>query len=223
MTLKSIFALVMLVLLAACAPPALEPASVAPPDAIVEPTEEPSEEPENTYVFIAEDATTTDSGLQYVITEEGDGASPQPGDIVEVHYTARFTDGNIFDSSYDRENALRFKTGAGQVIPGWDEAIMLMRVGDKAKLIIPPELAYGKEGVGQDIPPDSTLYFEVELLDVLPEDNTPPTAVSAEDYTITESGLQVLRYHCGRWRFTPAGRNAPGTLCRLVGGWNQDR
>jgi len=193
MTFKSILVLVSLVILAACAAPELEPTSVAPPEAVSESTTES----ENSYVFISEDAITTDSGLQYVITDQGDGASPQPGDIVEVHYTGRFTDGNIFDSSYDRENPLRFKTGVGQVIPGWDEAILLLKVGDKAKLIIPSELAYGEAGVGQDIPPNSTLYFEVELLDVQQPDNTPPTAVSAEDYTVTDSGLKYYDIKVG--------------------------
>ena len=193
MTFKSVLALVTLVILAACAAPELEPTSVAPPEAVSESTAEP----ENSYIFISEDAITTDSGLQYVITDQGDGASPQPGDIVEVHYTGRFTDGNIFDSSYDREQPLRFKTGAGQVIPGWDEAILLLKVGDKAKLIIPSELAYGEAGVGQDIPPNSTLYFEVELLDVQQPDNTPPTEVSAEDYTVTDSGLKYYDIKVG--------------------------
>lgn len=190
MTFKSVIVLITLVTLAACTAPVLEPTAAPPPEAILEPTEEPAAEPENSYVFISEGATTTNSGLQYVITEQGDGASPQSGDMVEVHYTGRFTDGNIFDSSYDRENPLRFKTGVGQVIPGWDEAIMLLKVGDKAKLIVPPELAYGEAGVGQDIPPNSTLYFEVELLDVQQPDNTPPTKVSTDDYTTTDSGLK---------------------------------
>ena len=202
MKVKIALALILIILVSACtrqsATPAAAPAAVATP--IEEPaaTPAPAEEPENTYIFIEGKTITTDSGLQYVVTEHGDGDSPQLGDIVEVHYTGRFTDGNVFDSSYDREKPLRFKAGSGQVIPGWDEAIMLLKVGDTAKLIIPPELAYGEAGVGEDIPPDSTLYFEVELLDARPADNTPPTVVAETDYIITtDSGLKYYDIKVG--------------------------
>ena len=197
MKLKIALVLITVVILSACAGPVAEP--TAAPIPVEEPvaTLAPTAKPENAYVFIEGEAITTDSGLQYVITEQGDGAAPQPGDIVEVNYTGRFTDGNMFDSSYDREKPLRFTVGMGQVIPGWDEAIMLLKVGDKAKLIIPPELAYGEVGVGEDIPPDSTLYFEVELLDVQLPDNTPPVAVDPEDYITTDSGLKYYDIKVG--------------------------
>ncbi|OQY26558.1 MAG: peptidylprolyl isomerase [Anaerolineaceae bacterium 4572_5.2] len=140
---------------------------------------------------------TTDSGLQYAIVEAGDGDFPQPGDIARVHYTGKLSDGEVFDSSYDREKPIQFVVGMGQVIPGWDEAVQLLKAGAKAKLIIPSELAYGEAGVGEDIPPNSTLYFEVELLEVRPGENEPPTEVAESDYIITESGLKYYDIKMG--------------------------
>ena len=197
MKYKIALAFILTILVSACAGQSAAPAGTLPPAEEPAATTTPVEEPENTYIFIDGKTITTDSGLQYVVTEHGDGDSPQPGDMVEVHYTGRFTDGNVFDSSYDRDKPLRFKTSSGQVIPGWDEAIMLLKVGDTAKLIIPPELAYGEAGVGEDIPPNSTLYFEVELLDVQPPDNTPPVSVAPEDYTTTDSGLKYYDIKVG--------------------------
>jgi FKBP-type peptidyl-prolyl cis-trans isomerase len=109
----------------------------------------------------------TDSGLQYVELKEGDGAVAKKGDTVEVHYTGWTTDPKKpFDSSLDRKQPFSFKLGAGMVIKGWDEGVAGMKVGGKRKLIIPSELGYGKRGAGKDIPPDSELTFEVELLKI---------------------------------------------------------
>jgi len=110
--------------------------------------------------------TTTKSGLKYTDIKVGDGASPEKGKTVVVHYTGTLDDGTKFDSSLDSGMPFSFVIGAGEVIPGWDEGVMSMKVGGKRKLIIPPDLAYGEKGAGGVIPPNATLTFEVELLDV---------------------------------------------------------
>ena len=111
-----------------------------------------------------EEVITTDSGLQYVVIAEGDGATPQPGNRVYVHYVGTLEDGTKFDSSRDRGKPFNFTIGQGQVIKGWDEGVGDMKVGDRRKLIIPPELGYGARGAGGVIPPNATLIFDVELL-----------------------------------------------------------
>ncbi|ABG50757.1 Peptidylprolyl isomerase [Trichodesmium erythraeum IMS101] len=111
-----------------------------------------------------EKVTTTDSGLQYVDVVEGDGATPQRGQTVVVHYTGTLEDGSKFDSSRDRNQPFQFKVGVGQVIKGWDEGVGSMKVGGRRKLIIPSDLGYGSRGAGGVIPPNATLIFDVELL-----------------------------------------------------------
>lgn len=106
---------------------------------------------------------TTESGLQYLDLVEGTGATPKAGQTIVVHYTGTLENGQKFDSSLDRNSPFSFRVGAGQVIKGWDEGFLTMKVGGKRKLVIPPELGYGSRGVGP-IPPNSTLIFEVELL-----------------------------------------------------------
>ena len=107
---------------------------------------------------------TTESGLQYIDTVVGDGESPKQGDKVVVHYTGKLEDGTKFDSSVDRNQPFEFIIGVGQVIKGWDEALALMSKGEKRTLIIPPAIGYGSRGT-RNIPPNSTLIFEVELID----------------------------------------------------------
>lgn len=115
---------------------------------------------------VAANAVKTPSGLSYVDLVPGTGPSPVAGKPVKVHYTGWLENGTKFDSSVDRGQPFVFAIGAGQVIPGWDEGVMSMKVGGKRKLIIPSQLGYGAEGAGGVIPPNATLIFEVELLDV---------------------------------------------------------
>ena len=107
----------------------------------------------------------TSTGLKYVDEVVGTGETPSPGRIVKVHYTGWLENGTKFDSSVDRGRPFEFPIGVGRVIKGWDEGVMTMKVGGKRKLIIPPDLGYGARSQGQ-IPPNSTLIFEVELLGV---------------------------------------------------------
>jgi FKBP-type peptidyl-prolyl cis-trans isomerase len=116
------------------------------------------------------DFTTTESGLKYKITKEGDGAVPVVGQTVKTQYTG-WLDGfdsiRKFDSSRDRGRPFSFKVGAGQVIRGWDEAFISMKVGERRQIILPSRLAYGERGAGGIIPGGATLYFDVELLAIL--------------------------------------------------------
>lgn len=113
-----------------------------------------------------EEIVTTKTGLQYVDIKVGEGMLPRLGDTVVVHYTGWLEDGTKFDSSVDRGAPFEFPIGMGRVIPGWDEGVSTMRVGGVRKLIIPPELGYGASGAGGVIPPNATLIFEVELLEI---------------------------------------------------------
>ena len=113
-----------------------------------------------------EDTVTTPSGLQYTELAEGGGEAAQAGNNVSVHYTGWLTDGTKFDSSVDRNQPFQFPLGAGRVIAGWDEGVCGMKVGGKRKLTIPSDLGYGPTGAGGVIPPNATLVFEVELLEI---------------------------------------------------------
>ncbi|TVO78353.1 FKBP-type peptidyl-prolyl cis-trans isomerase [Sedimenticola selenatireducens] len=108
----------------------------------------------------------TDSGLKYDDLVEGEGDVAAAGQRVVVHYTGWLTDGSKFDSSLDRNDPFVFALGAGQVIRGWDEGVQGMKIGGKRKLTIPPQLGYGARGAGGVIPPNATLVFEVELLEI---------------------------------------------------------
>ncbi|TVQ57006.1 MAG: FKBP-type peptidyl-prolyl cis-trans isomerase [Spirulina sp. DLM2.Bin59] len=109
---------------------------------------------------------TTESGLQYEVLAAGNGPTPERGKTVVVHYTGTLEDGKKFDSSRDRGQPFSFKIGVGQVIKGWDEGVMSMQLRERRKLIIPAELGYGARGAGGVIPPNATLIFDVELLEI---------------------------------------------------------
>lgn len=129
--------------------------------------------------FLAENKSkegvkTTASGLQYKVEKEGSGEAPKEDNLVVVHYRGTLIDGKEFDSSYKRNEAATFPVN--RVIKGWTEALQLMKPGSKYKLFIPPNLAYGERGAGQDIGPNEALIFDVELIEVRPP-NAPPTPV----------------------------------------------
>ncbi len=154
------------------------------------------------------EGVTTESGLRYLEEIAGTGRAAAAGDKVTVHYTGMLDDGTVFDSSYDRGQPFQFVLGRGLVIPGWDEGIDLMATGGKARLIIPSELAYGAQGAGGVIPPNATLTFDVELVDV--QDGPPgspaaPTEVADDQLTITDSGLKYYDLEEGSGEAAEAG------------------
>lgn len=108
-------------------------------------------------------AKKTPSGLKYVVLRQGKGDKPQRGQMVDTHYVGRLMNGQLFDQSMGR-GPFSFKVGTGQVIKAWDEALLDMRLGEKRALIVPPSLGYGSKGAGNAIPPNATLFFEVERL-----------------------------------------------------------
>lgn len=108
----------------------------------------------------------TESGLRYKMIQKGSGKKAEKGRTVSVHYSGSLENGQVFDSSYKRKQPIDFPLGQGHVIEGWDEGIALLQVGDKARFVIPSHLGYGSRGAGGVIPPDATLIFDVELMDV---------------------------------------------------------
>ncbi len=115
---------------------------------------------------LSEGFDETESGLRYKIIQKGDGVQPENGQTVAVHYKGMFSDGEVFDDSYKRGAPIEFPIGKGNVIPGWDEGILLLNKGDKARFVIPSSLAYGEAGAGGVIPPNATLVFDVELMEI---------------------------------------------------------
>lgn len=113
---------------------------------------------------LSEGFEATSSGLRYKINEEGEGDPIKPGDQVAVHYRGMLTDGQVFDDSEQRGQPISFKVGEGRIIPGWEEGIQLLKRGSHARLVIPPQLAYGSRGAGGIIPPDAWLVFDLKVL-----------------------------------------------------------
>jgi peptidylprolyl isomerase len=197
--------------------PTKEATSVDEDTSVAQPTTEPVEEPTDApktdetdssessditaafdkYGGVSEgDIVTTDSGLQVAVLEEGEGDSPESGQIVSVHYTGWLEDGTVFDSSVERGTPFQFPLGKGAVIAGWDEGIGLLNLGGRARLIIPSDLGYGERGSGI-IPPDATLIFEVELLEILPGSPESPEEISEDDFTVTDTGLKYFDIETG--------------------------
>lgn len=143
------------------------------------------------YNVTGKDTITTASGLKYVVVEKGNGNQAKAGTIIKVHYTGYFEDGRIFDSSVDRDEPIELPLGKGYVIPGWEEGMQLMKVGDKTRFIIPYQLAYGEQG-NEYIPAKSTLIFDVEMLNVIEMKTAEPYNVTGKDTVTTASGLQYV-------------------------------
>jgi peptidylprolyl isomerase len=127
---------------------------------------EKAEQEKLNLIEITKGSIETASGLKYFMEKEGEGPKPQASQTVKVHYTGSLLDGTVFDSSRERGDPIEFPLGVGRVIPGWDEGVALLSVGGKAKFIIPSQLAYGERGAGGVIPPNATLIFDVELMEI---------------------------------------------------------
>jgi peptidylprolyl isomerase len=152
------------------------------------------------------DTITTPSGLKYVITQANpNGKIPKIGDKVVVHYTGKLTNDTVFDSSIKRGQPFSFILGKGQVIKGWDEGIALLKSGEKATLKIPAELGYGSRAVGS-IPANSTLIFDVELLDVIEKITPKPFDVTGKDTITTPSGLKYIIVENGKGQLPQANK-----------------
>jgi peptidylprolyl isomerase len=153
------------------------------------------------------DTIKTASGLQYVITQSNPkGQSPKAGDKVVVHYTGKLTNDTVFDSSVKRGQPFQFDLGKGRVIKGWDEGIALLKKGEKATLIIPAELGYGNRSAGS-IPPNSTLIFDVELLDIIEKVIPKPYDTKGKDTVTMPSGLKYILVEQGKGNKAVAGKN----------------
>ena len=192
--LSLLLSFLLILIIAACGPASTQTAVPEAEEHESEETgaEEEAEHENESSTSNSQGSQTTASGLQYIEVEAGTGATPNPGDIVAVHYTGTLEDGTEFDSSIGGE-PIEFPLGVGYVIPGWDEGIGLMREGGKAQLIIPPELAYGPQD-RPGIPANSTLHFDVELVSVTvpptPTPPPPPTSFDESDFTTTDSGIK---------------------------------
>ncbi len=150
------------------------------PPAVEEP--QPAEEP-----IMLDGAVTTDSGLQFLSKVEGEGATPQDGDLVTLHFSGTLADGTLFGDTYTADEPITVIYGRGQLLPGWEEGVGLMKEGGEAQMVLPPELAFGEQGFGS-IPPNAQVIIDVELLSV--EAPPEPTTVEESDLETTDSGLQ---------------------------------
>ena len=144
--------------------------------------------------IVWDEAITTESGLQYIEVTPGEGQSPQAGDMVSMHFSASLPDGTPIGDSYTMGQPYVGILGRNQLLPGWEEGVLLMKPGGKMQMLLPPELAFGEQGAGM-IPPNSQLIIEVELLST---ESTPvPTDVDENDLVTTDSGLQYYDMEAG--------------------------
>lgn len=150
-----------------------------------------------------------DNGLVIYKVEEGEGRQLEDGLFVKVHYTGYFEDGKIFDSSVEREEPILLQLGKHQVIKGWEAALNTMKVGDKARVVIPPELAYGEQGRGE-IAPNTTLIFDMEVVEAKMPDKAEPFNVEGKDTLFTESGLGIIKI-----KETDNAKAAPGNFVKV--------
>jgi peptidylprolyl isomerase len=148
------------------APTAAEPATPAEPAAKSEDAKKGESMGPKLEGEEGKPVVTSKSGLKYIVLEKGTGKKPQKGATVVAEYTGWLPSGEKFDSSKDHPGDFSFPVGTGQVIPGWDEALSDMQVGERRKLIVPPDLGYGAQGAGGVIPPNATLIFEVKLVKI---------------------------------------------------------
>ena len=152
-----------------------------------------------------EEEITTSSGLKYIDEVIGTGRLPQKGDRVKVHYTGTLEDDTKFDSSRDRNSPFEFTIGIGRVIKGWDEGVATMKVGGKRKLIIPSHLGYGQRGAGKVIPPNATLHFDVELIEVKEKFIDTDFELPGRE-EVTESGLRMIIHKEGNGEIPQTGQ-----------------
>ena len=137
------------------------------------------------------DIFQTPSGVEIQIIQHGKGKRAENGNIVRLHYTGKLTNGTIFDSSIQRDKPIQITLGKGQIIKGWEEALPYLHEGDKAILSVPPELAYGNQDLGI-IPPNSTLIFEIDLLEVVQSTPPEPFVTAGLDTLVLDSGLKII-------------------------------
>lgn len=173
--------------------PTTAPESTMPPEEAASTQESPftvfgtPETPPTAEPITLEGATTTDTGLQFLELEKGTGRNPVDGDLITMYITGSLPDGTEFTSASAQEEPITAVYGRQQLLPGWEEGLALMKPGGKAKMVLPPDLAFGEQGYGM-IPPNSQIILEVELVSV--EKPPQPTSVSEDELTTTESGLQ---------------------------------
>jgi len=182
---------ILVIALAACQPgtpfPKINSIGTAAPSETAAPPATSTVVPVTATPIVLAGAATTASGLQYLEMTTGTGAAPQPGEIITMNFIATLPDGTELANTYTQNQPVKTVWGRKTLIPGWEEGIGLMKVGSKAKLVIPPDLAYGANGSGS-VPPNSPLIIEVELLSATPAPS--PVSVSADQLTKTASGLQ---------------------------------